>query len=213
YAHIGQCPTPEALSTFGVSAAVAVLLFRPWRRSTSMSAKLTRLALPAVLALTVTAAGCGGSSGKSSSNTTNRPTTDARIQILEPTPNQTTGRNVTLKVSLIGAKVVQPATGAPKPDEGHIHVSLDGALPAATLAALFLLLLAVGWAWPRVSGGRASASVSAGAALAPVVAVGVGAFVLGRLVGGGHAPQPLALRVVALGSLAAVAEEAFFRRL
>ena len=89
----------------------------------------------------------------------------------------------------------------------------DGAHPTATLAALFLLLLAVGWAWPRVSGGRASASVSAGAALAPVVAVGVGAFVLGRLVGGGHAPQPLALRVVALGSLAAVAEEAFFRRL
>ena len=48
-------------------------------------------------------------------------------------------------------------------------------------------------------------------AVFPVFAVGVAAFVLGRLVGGGHAPQPLALRVVALGSLAAVAEEVFFR--
>src|SRR5205823_3380830 len=85
----------------------------------------------------------------------------------------------------------------------------DGAHPTATLAALFLLLLAVGWAWPRVSGGRAEAAVPASSALLPVIAVGVGAFVLGRLVGGGHAPQPLALRVVALGSLAAVAEEAF----
>ena len=47
--------------------------------------------------------------------------------------------------------------------------------------------------------------------MVPVLAVGVGAFLLGRVVGGGHAPQPLALRVVALGTLAAVAEEVFFR--
>jgi hypothetical protein len=93
-----------------------------------MSAKLTRLALPAVLAVTVTAAGCGGSSGTSNKPSANRPATDARIQIVEPTPNQVTGRNVTLRVNLIGARVVQPATGTPKPDEGHIHVSLDGAL-------------------------------------------------------------------------------------
>jgi len=44
-----------------------------------------------------------------------------------------------------------------------------------------------------------------------VLGVGLAAFLLGRFVGGGHAPQPLALRVVALGTLAAVAEEAFFR--
>ena len=44
-----------------------------------------------------------------------------------------------------------------------------------------------------------------------VLLVGAAAFVLGRLLGGGHAPQPLVLRVVALGSLAAVAEEVFFR--
>jgi len=46
----------------------------------------------------------------------------------------------------------------------------------------------------------------------PVLLLGVCAFAAGRLVGGGHAPQPLVLRVVALESLAAVAEEAFFRR-
>jgi membrane protease YdiL (CAAX protease family) len=84
----------------------------------------------------------------------------------------------------------------------------DGAHPTATLTAMFVLLLAAGLAWPR----RASARIPAAASAAvPVLLVGVAAFVLGRLLGGGHAPQPLALRVVALGSLAAIAEEVFFR--
>jgi membrane protease YdiL (CAAX protease family) len=81
----------------------------------------------------------------------------------------------------------------------------DGAHPTAVLTALFVLLLAGGLAWPRTSGPSANSSV------VPVLAVGVAAFVLGRLIGGGHAPQPLVLRIVALGSLAAVAEEVFFR--
>ena len=83
----------------------------------------------------------------------------------------------------------------------------DGGHPTATLAAIFAALLAGGWAWPR------RAEVPAGMSTAfSALAVGVAAFALGRVVGGGHAPQPVALRVVALGSLAAVAEEAFFRR-
>jgi membrane protease YdiL (CAAX protease family) len=83
----------------------------------------------------------------------------------------------------------------------------DGAHPTATLTAIFVVLLTGAWAWPRLT--EVPAGVSAGAT---ALAVGVAAFALGRLLGGGHAPQPLALRVVALGSLAAVAEEAFFRR-
>jgi membrane protease YdiL (CAAX protease family) len=47
--------------------------------------------------------------------------------------------------------------------------------------------------------------------VAVVLGIGVAAFLLGRLIGGGDAPQPLALRVVALSSLAAIAEEVFFR--
>jgi membrane protease YdiL (CAAX protease family) len=84
----------------------------------------------------------------------------------------------------------------------------DGGHPTATLTALFMVLLVVGWAWPR----RAAVPIAASTAL-PVLVLGVAAFAVGRLVGGGHPPQPIALRVVALGSLAAVAEEAFFRRL
>src|SRR5438067_1825003 len=59
-----------------------------------------------------------------------RPTTQARIQILQPTPNQETGPDVTVQVQLIGAKEV-PQSGPPiKPDEGHVHVSLDGQIVA-----------------------------------------------------------------------------------
>jgi membrane protease YdiL (CAAX protease family) len=79
--------------------------------------------------------------------------------------------------------------------------------PVAVLVALFALLLVAGWGWPA-----RSLPASARANAAAVVAIGVAAFVVGRLAGG-HAPAPLTLRIVALTALAAVAEEAFFRRL
>ncbi|HZQ77956.1 MAG TPA: hypothetical protein VFE55_11540 [Acidimicrobiia bacterium] len=87
---------------------------------------------PAVaLLLTLAPAACGkDGSGGSTPKAAARPTTAARVQILEPTPNQETGPDVTVKVQLIGAKEV-PQSGPPiKPDEGHIHVSLDGQIVA-----------------------------------------------------------------------------------
>lgn len=54
-----------------------------------------------------------------------RPTTQARIQIVSPTPNQVTGPDVTVTVNLIGAREVPQVTGEIKPDEGHIHIALD----------------------------------------------------------------------------------------
>jgi hypothetical protein len=72
--------------------------------------------------------GCGGD--KSQSTVPQRPITTARIQILEPTPNQVTGPDLTVKVDLKGAKEVQPAQGTVKPDEGHIHIVLDGQVVA-----------------------------------------------------------------------------------
>jgi hypothetical protein len=125
--HVGHCTNAEAASTIGVSGVLAVLLFRPWRKVATVSARVTRIALPLVLAVAVTATGCGGGKPNSASST-NRPATDARIQIAQPTPNQVTAPDVTLVINLIGAKVVQPAKGKPRPDEGHIHVSLDGQL-------------------------------------------------------------------------------------
>ena len=87
--------------------------------------------LASVLLVGVTAlAGCGGGNGSPSSKPPNRPATDARIQILQPTPNQVTGPDVTVQVNLIGAKEVERQGPPIVPTEGHIHVSLDGQIVA-----------------------------------------------------------------------------------
>jgi hypothetical protein len=85
------------------------------------------LLLAPLLALAL--AGC--SKGNSASpKPAPRPITQARIQILQPTPNEETGPDVTVQVQLTGAKEV-PQSGPPiRPDEGHIHVSLDGQIVA-----------------------------------------------------------------------------------
>src|SRR3546814_11310640 len=54
-----------------------------------------------------------------------RPQTQARVQIVSPTPNQETGPAVTVKVNLIGARAVPQVTGPLKPDEGHIHIATN----------------------------------------------------------------------------------------
>ena len=58
-----------------------------------------------------------------------RPTTAARLVIVQPTPNETTGPHLTLVLQLSGATVVPAAqvTGI-RPDQGHIHVSVDNKL-------------------------------------------------------------------------------------
>jgi hypothetical protein len=59
-----------------------------------------------------------------------RPTTDARLVILSPTPNQVTGPDVTLQLQVTGGTVLPAAqvTGPLQGDQGHIHVSVDGRL-------------------------------------------------------------------------------------
>jgi hypothetical protein len=127
YAHLGRCTSAEAISTAAISGVLAVLLFRPWRKESSMGARVTRLALPVLLAGTVTLSGCGAGKPKSSSGT--RPTTSVRVQITEPTPNQViVGDKTTLTINVIGGKVVDRTTGPLTPTEGHIHVTLDGRL-------------------------------------------------------------------------------------
>lgn len=80
--------------------------------------------------------------------------------------------------------------------------------PTATVVIVFAALLAVGLAWP-VAPERAVAVRTT----ALVVGLGLVAFALGRLIGGGTAPASPTAKIVALNTLAAVSEEAFFRRL
>ena len=86
--------------------------------------------------------------------------------------------------------------------------------PVTVLVALFVVLGLVGatWALPTPA---AAGPVRSGPSLPTglVLGVGLAAFGAGRLLAVGAVPvAPFILRSVALNSLAAVAEEAFFRR-
>ena len=104
--------------------------------------------------------------------------------------------------------------------------------PVTLLVALFVVLGVVGATWPLSTpadadppaDGRLSANhlasadgpSPAGGPLSAwlVLGIGVGAFGVGRLLAAGSLPvAPLVFRSVALNTLAAVAEEAFYRRL
>jgi hypothetical protein len=127
YAHTGHCSAPETLTTVVVGLAAGVAVLRPWRRSLQITARsvLVKLVVPAVVvsgALTATA--CGGKSAPS------RPPTAATLQIVEPTPNQVTGPDLTIRFNVVGGTVVPSTktTGALRGDQGHIHVSVDASL-------------------------------------------------------------------------------------
>jgi membrane protease YdiL (CAAX protease family) len=82
--------------------------------------------------------------------------------------------------------------------------------PVPVLVALFVVLLVVGVTWRLPGMGDARPALPAWL----VLGIGVGAFGVGRLLAVGTLPvAPFVLGSVALNTLAAVSEEAFFRRL
>jgi hypothetical protein len=85
------------------------------------------------LGLAVTLAACGGSSnntpngGQTTSGT--RLSSTGKVTIVDPAPGATVpGTEKVVKISLEGAKVIEQTTTDLKPDEGHMHVTLDGKL-------------------------------------------------------------------------------------
>ena len=91
---------------------------------------MRRFAIVPLLIALVSLTACGSDKKSTTPGAQERPSTDARIQIVAPSPNQETGPDVTVQVKLIGAKEVPQVSGPIKPDEGHIHVSLDGVVVA-----------------------------------------------------------------------------------
>lgn len=58
-----------------------------------------------------------------------RPATEASIQILEPTGDSTLeSGEVPLKLDLQGGKIASLASVENRPDEGHLHITVDGKL-------------------------------------------------------------------------------------
>ena len=89
-------------------------------------------------------------------------------------------------------------------------LDVAGGRPAPVLTVLFLGLLAVSVVWPA----RSTATAFPARPVPAVLALGIGAFVVGRvLVAGSPSSTQATAFIVGLNTLAAVAEEAFFRRL
>ena len=94
---------------------------RRWLRATALGT-----------ALLLSGCGSTSSSGTRAASVPTRPTTPALIQIVAPAPNQHTGSVVEAKLRLDNAHVAPPGKvgGILHPDEGHIHLTLDGRLVA-----------------------------------------------------------------------------------
>jgi hypothetical protein len=90
----------------------------------------TRLAALAVAAVLLPGCGSGGEP-KASPSPKARPTTPATLRILSPRPGQQVGRDVTVKVSVTGAEVLEP-DDVTATSGGHVHLYVDGRLSQMT---------------------------------------------------------------------------------
>jgi hypothetical protein len=110
----------------------------------------------AALAAVITAmlAGCGGAAGSTGTGSTpgasppgtpvvsDRPSSPAAIEIVDPRNGSTvTGKTVDVVVAIQNAHIVQATTTHIRPDEGHVHLYIDGNLQymAYTLSQNFPL--------------------------------------------------------------------------
>jgi membrane protease YdiL (CAAX protease family) len=110
------------------------------------------------------------------------------------------------------AAVLVVAAGCAALTGRPLLLDVAGGRPAVVISVLFVTLLVVSLLWPAPGG--SAAPVTSFRAVLPVLAVGIGAFVVGRaLLAGTPPPAPATAFLIGLNTLAAVAEEAFFRRL
>jgi hypothetical protein len=95
------------------------------------SATAVLVALSLFLAACTGNAAGSGSGGATSSATAPgaRPSSTAKLSIVSPANDSVVqGSTVRVRLRLAGARVVRPTTSDLRPDEGHIHILLDGSL-------------------------------------------------------------------------------------
>ncbi|MEA2477880.1 MAG: hypothetical protein QOC87_2079 [Actinomycetota bacterium] len=98
-----------------------------------MNRSIAAVAAAALLLAGCSSGGSGGSGGAAAPSP--RPSSPAQIAIVTPTNGQVVkGPDVPLKLSLTGAKIVQPSTTNISPTKGHVHVSLDGQIVSMNFA-------------------------------------------------------------------------------
>ena len=134
WAHGGAGSTADTLSAvllmgdFGLMSWFLHLRRKPL---TPTKRRLTWLLVPAMLAAVALALTAGAWAPKSKPSK-NRPVTTARLAVLEPVPNSTTGPNLTVKLDLIGGTITPISSTKLSPTEGHVHLFVDNKLVSMT---------------------------------------------------------------------------------
>jgi len=110
--------------------------------------RIAPVAIAAVLCAIVALSGCGGSSDgggtspsvASPTGAAQRPTSTAELTIASPeNGDRLAGDTAQLEIDLKGAEVVDQTSTDLRPDEGHLHVTLDGKLVSMTSGTSQLL--------------------------------------------------------------------------
>jgi hypothetical protein len=95
--------------------------------------RTTRLALAALAVVLLGACSSAGGSTSTSAPTSlaARPASTAKLTILTPRNGQTLSRQASeVRLGLHGAKIVYQTTTRIRPDQGHLHLLVDGKLVA-----------------------------------------------------------------------------------
>jgi hypothetical protein len=94
-----------------------------------VSERGARIVGSALIAFALLADGCGSGPNSPSPSSGSRPSSTAKLSILSPKNGSAVdGPTVHLKLSLRGADIVKQTSTNLSPDEGHVHVLLDGSL-------------------------------------------------------------------------------------
>ncbi len=86
------------------------------------------LGMALLLAVGLTACGNGGEAERSPPRAEEgRPSSTAELEIVEPEAGAVVdGESVPLEIELRGGRIVEEVSTDIRPDEGHVHVALDG---------------------------------------------------------------------------------------
>jgi hypothetical protein len=106
--------------------------------------------MAALVALTLLGAACGGdgdppadptsSGGATPSVVTDRPSSTGELTIVSPENGErVAGDTAQVEIDLQGAEIVDQTSTALQPDEGHLHVVLDGTLVSMTSGTSLVL--------------------------------------------------------------------------
>ncbi len=103
-------------------------------RQATKANSVSQLVVLAVILLAM-AAGCA-SRGQTTSNapvSQVRPRSTAVLAIVTPTPGSlVSGTKLRVKLSLVGARIIAETTTRLAPDEGHVHLLIDGKVVSMT---------------------------------------------------------------------------------